>query len=54
MSEPISDNECYLIAKSELFQYEDLGDLTLAQLSKIIRRAQEIKDKARRMYDQQP
>jgi diadenosine tetraphosphate (Ap4A) HIT family hydrolase len=48
-SEPISDNECYLIAKQELFQYTNLRDLTMGELSEIIRLAQEIKERSKRM-----
>ena len=44
-TEPITDNECYLIAKQELYPYKEVGDMTIHQLSKIIQLAQRIKER---------
>lgn len=43
----MTDNECYLRAKEELFPNELLGELTTQEFSRIIQRAQEIKDEQR-------
>lgn len=46
----VDDNTCYQMAKEELFPHDDLGDLTIMQLSQIIQRAQQIKRATRGDY----